>query len=74
MKDVIDQTIKASSDIQKTPEKRIGISVLEESGYKILINIWLPSHGFHDARLQFQEKLLENLKGSGIVLPGMTVK
>lgn len=74
VKEVINQTITASSDIQKTPEKRIGVSILEESGYKVLINIWLPSHGFHDARLLFQEKLLENLKGSGIALPGMVAK
>ena len=74
LKDVIEQTISESKDILKTPEKRIGISLLEESGYKVLINIWLPSHGFADAKLAFQEKLLGNLKSSGIKLPGMPEK
>lgn len=71
VKQVVDETIKESKSILKTPEKRVGISLLEESGYKVMINVWLNSHGFHDARLAFQEKLLENLKTSGIKLPGM---
>ena len=33
-----------------------------------------PSHGFHDARLIFQERLVEKLRGSGIKLPGMPDK
>ncbi|MCD0490612.1 mechanosensitive ion channel family protein [Pedobacter sp. MC2016-14] len=71
---VIDQTIAESTAILKTPEKRIGISALEESGYKIMVNVWLNAHGFHDARLVFQENLMQNLKGSGIKLPGMDAK
>lgn len=74
IRQVIDETIEDSASILKTPEKRIGISLLEESGYKVLINIWLSSHGFNDAKLAFQEKLLNNLKSSGIVLPGMPAK
>lgn len=74
VKKVIDETIADSISILKTPEKRVGISLLEESGYKVLINVWLQSHGFNDAKLEFQEKLLHNLKDSGIVLPGMPVK
>ena len=74
VKALIDKTIVESQSILKTPEKRIGVSLLEESGYKVLVNIWLPSHGFNDARLVFQEKLLGNIKASGIVLPGMVNK
>lgn len=74
VKKVIDETIEESKAILKTPEKRVGISVLEESGYKVMINIWLKSHGFNDAKLIFQENLLENLKASGIILPGMAAK
>ncbi len=74
IKKVIDETIAESKSILKTPAKRIGVSVLEENGYKVMINVWLNSHGFHDARLIFQENLLDNLKQSGIVLPGMAAK
>lgn len=71
VKQIVDETIKDSESILKTPQRRVGVTTLEESGYKVLINAWLHSHGFHDARLIFQEKLLENLKTSGIKLPGM---
>jgi small conductance mechanosensitive channel len=71
IREVIEATIADSKEILKTPEKRIGVSLLEESGYKVLVNVWLNSHGFNDAKLLFQENLLENLKTSGISLPGM---
>ncbi|WP_276088221.1 mechanosensitive ion channel family protein [Pedobacter sp. JY14-1] len=74
LKKVVEETIAESRSILKTPESRIGISVLEESGYKVLINVWLQAHGFLDAKLVFQEKLLENLKASGLPLPGMPAK
>ncbi|CAM4351166.1 small conductance mechanosensitive channel [Pedobacter westerhofensis] len=69
-----EQAISLSKDILKTPEHRIGISVLEESGYKVMISVWLNSHGFNDARLIFQEKLMQSLKEGGIPLPGMPAK
>lgn len=74
IKKVIDETIADCKPVLKTPEKRIGVSSLEENGYKVMVNVWLHSHGFHDGRLAFQENLLENLKASGIKLPGMDAK
>jgi small conductance mechanosensitive channel len=71
---IIESTILNSEDILKTPEHRIGILLLEESGYKVMISIWLNSHGFNDAKLIFQEKLLRALKDGGIALPGITSK
>ncbi|MET1057719.1 MAG: mechanosensitive ion channel family protein [Pedobacter sp.] len=69
-----EETIRESQDILKTPEHRIGISVLEESGYKVMTSVWLNSHGFNDARLLFQEKLMKAFKDGGIALPGMPAK
>lgn len=74
VREVIDETIAESKSVLKTPEKRVGVSVLEPDGYKVLINVWLHSHGFQDAKLIFQENLMENLKTSGIKLPGMDIK
>lgn len=68
------ETIAASSDILKNPEHRIGISILEETGYKVMISVWLNSHGFNDAKLIFQEKLLRAFKNGGIQLPGIAPK
>lgn len=72
IKEVINATIDESKDLLKTPERRIGVSALEEGGYKVSINVWLKAHGFNDARFIFQEKLLANLKKAEIKLPGMT--
>lgn len=68
------QTIKDSSDLLKEPTHRIGISLLEETGYKVMISVWLKSHGFNDAKLQFQEKLMDAFKKGGIPLPGVAPK
>lgn len=67
----IESVIAGSDGILKTPEHRIGVSLLEETGYNVMINVWLNSHGFTDAKLNFQEKLLKALKEAGIPLPGL---
>lgn len=71
LKTVIRQAIKECENVLNSPKSRIGISVLEENGYKVLVNVWLNAHGFHDAKLIFQEHLMSRLKSSGIKLPGM---
>lgn len=71
---LVTQTINDSSDLLKDPAHRIGISLLEETGYKVMISVWLKSHGFNDAKLLFQEKLMEALKKGGIPLPGINPK
>ena len=67
---ITEDTINSYEDILKSPDHRIGISLLEESGYKVMVNVWLNSHGFNDAKLIFQEKLMRALKDGGIALPG----
>lgn len=71
---IIEETIKSSLDVLKTPEHRIGISTLEESGYSVMISVWLNSHGFKDASMVFQEKLLNAMKEGNIPLPGIPAK
>jgi len=70
--EVIHKTVDEFKSSLKTPERRIGISVLEESGYKVSVNIWVKAHGFTDTKLAFQKELMDNLKNSGLKLPGMT--
>lgn len=72
IKAVIEKTVSESSDTLKDPESRVGISLLEEGGYKVMISVWLSSHGYTDAKLRLQEALMLNLKQSGIKLPGMS--
>ena len=74
IKRLIEETIDSSENLLKTPERRIGIAALEEGGYKVSIAVWLSAHGYRDAQLAFQEKLMTNLKSGAIKLPGMEAK
>ncbi|MBO9594647.1 MAG: mechanosensitive ion channel family protein [Niabella sp.] len=71
VKRAIEQAIDDAGNILREPPKRIGISSLEPDGYKVMLNLWIPAHGFIDTRFLFQEKLLQRLKQSGLKLPGM---
>jgi small conductance mechanosensitive channel len=67
----IDQSINAVAGLLKDPARRIGISSIEPDGYKVLVSVWAPAHGFVDAKLLLQQKIIEDLKGASVKLPGM---
>lgn len=69
--EVFNKTVDEFKACLKTPERRIGVSVLEENGYKVTMNVWFDAHGFIDNKFLFQQQLMKNLKVSGIKLPGM---
>jgi small conductance mechanosensitive channel len=71
IKDIILSTIEKDGNAQKNSKKRVGVSLLEGDGYKVMISIWVNAHSFEETKFQFQEKLMYNLKSSGIKLPGM---
>src|SRR6186713_97800 len=66
----LDQSIQAVAGLLKDPACRIGISSIETDGYKVLISVWTPSHGFVDTKLLLQQKIIEDLKNAAIKLPG----
>lgn len=71
VKSKVEEVLNNSQHALKSPERRIGISSIEADGYKVLINVWLNSHGFVDTKLQIQEEIMEGLRSSGLKLPGM---
>jgi len=71
IKGIIQNFIESNKSIFKVPASRIGVSVIEPDGYKLMVNLWINAHGFQDAKLELQEKLIEYIKGAGIKLPGM---
>ena len=71
VKDLINKVLEGSQNILATPERRIGISSIESDGYKVMLNVWINAHGFIDTKMAIQEKLLENMKTSGLKLPGL---
>jgi small conductance mechanosensitive channel len=64
-------TISGIQNILKEPQYRIGVSTVEPDGYRVMVSMWLTAHGFIDAKLIIQEKLIQGLKTNGIKLPGM---
>ena len=68
---IVQETWKNNDGTVKEKPPRVGVSTIENDGYKIMINVWFGSHGFHDARLSFQQQLLNDLKTKGIKLPGL---
>jgi small conductance mechanosensitive channel len=70
VKTSIDRSIGSVAGLLKDPAHRIGVLSMEPDGYKVLVNVWAPSHGFEDVRLALQEKIISDLKGTGIKLPG----
>ncbi|UKT65475.1 mechanosensitive ion channel family protein [Pedobacter mucosus] len=65
------QTVDGFIGCLDSPQKRIGISSLDDNGYKVLLNVWVKAHGFTDTKLSFQKELMQNLKINGVKLPGM---
>lgn len=71
VKKTIDDSINSVVGLLKDPAHRIGVSSIEPDGYKVLVNVWAPAHGFEDTKLGVQQRIMEDLKGAGIKLPGM---
>jgi small conductance mechanosensitive channel len=71
VKKTIDDVLDHAQNALKLPERRIGISSIEPDGYKVMVNVWLDSHGYVDTKMEIQEKIMQSLKTSGLKLPGM---
>ncbi len=71
VKAILEESAQSSGNVLHTPAPRIGVSALETDGYKMMVNVWVDAHHFIDAKLDFQEKLINDLKRAGIKLPGM---
>ncbi|RVT97193.1 mechanosensitive ion channel family protein [Mucilaginibacter limnophilus] len=70
-KEVIDNAVDKVENILKTPERRIGVAVVEADGYKINVNVWVQAHGFYDTKYIVQEIILQAIKDAGIKIAGL---
>lgn len=68
---IFNKTVDGFKNCLKTPERRIGVSALDDNGFKVALNVWVKAHGFMDTKLSFQKELMRNLKEGGVKLPGM---
>lgn len=71
VRDIVKKSVKASQNTFPEPECRVGVSKLEYDRYTVTVNIWVNSHGFYDNLIAINEKIMNDIKGAGIKLPGM---
>ncbi|RFM26330.1 mechanosensitive ion channel family protein [Deminuibacter soli] len=68
---IIRETAANSKAVMKESEVRVGVSLIEPDGYRVIVNAWARAHGFMDDKLLFQQQLVDDLKNGGVKLPGM---
>lgn len=66
----LDQSIQSAAGLLKDPAHRIGLSSIETDGYKVLVSVWTPAHGFVDTKLVLQQKIIEDVKNAAIIFAG----
>ncbi|MBS1502742.1 MAG: mechanosensitive ion channel family protein [Bacteroidetes bacterium] len=71
VKSVIEKSLDESKHCLKSPEKRVGMGEIQPDGYMMAISVWVNAHGFQDTKLEVQETLFEDIKHSGIKIPGL---
>jgi small conductance mechanosensitive channel len=71
IQNLLDKSINEVVGLLKEPARRIGVSAIESDGYKVLINVWAPAHGFLDVKLLLHQKIIQDMKANGIKLPGV---
>lgn len=70
VKELMEKNVASFPGVIKDQPSRIGVASIEADGYRIAVQIWIKAHGFMDAKLQFQKKLMSELQESIIKLPG----
>ena len=71
LKQIVLSSVEQAQGMLKDPRVRVGVSLLDVDSYKVDINVWTQAHGFEDTRLALLEKLMKDIKGGGILFPGM---
>ncbi|WP_132054881.1 mechanosensitive ion channel family protein [Pseudocnuella soli] len=68
---IVQKRIDQTPAILNDPATNFGVSSVDPDGYKVMINIWVDAHHYHEVKLAFQEDIIDDLKAGGIKLPGM---
>jgi small conductance mechanosensitive channel len=71
VKDVLNKIIDKTEKCLKSPERKIGISLLEADSYTLDIDVWVDALGFEDSKQIIQEAILQGLKDAAIKIGGM---
>jgi small conductance mechanosensitive channel len=67
IKEVVSHTFSTLGNVLQEPAMRVGVSKLDADNFTVLINSWIPAHGFEDGKLLINEKLMQEFKKEGII-------
>ncbi|GAC1455850.1 MAG: hypothetical protein NVSMB7_17470 [Chitinophagaceae bacterium] len=67
IKAAVTSCFQSLDNILKEPALRIGVSKLDTDNFSVIINTWIPAHGFEDGKLLINEKLMLDLKKEGML-------
>lgn len=70
-KNTISNTIDKEEGCLKTPERKIGVSILDPDSFTLAILVWVGAHDFENIKLKLQESILQDLKAAGIKIGGI---
>jgi small conductance mechanosensitive channel len=68
IKELLLRELTALPEVNKVQPPQVGISLIQQDGYNILINIWINAHGFERARMKINEHIIDKLHAAGIYL------
>lgn len=71
VKRMILDSVEASPEVMKDPEPIVGISAIEGDGVKVMVQLWVDALDYNAIKLIVNQKLLKDIKASGIKLLGM---
>ena len=71
IRQIVEKAIAENRDLLQDPAYNIGVSTVDPDGFKVMVSVWVNAHAFSDLKMQFQKELIDELKASGIKLPGM---
>ncbi|RYG31167.1 MAG: mechanosensitive ion channel, partial [Chitinophagaceae bacterium] len=66
----VETAMSAQHELLKEPKARIGIEAMEFDKYEVIIQVWVNAHGFQDARYILQERIMTDLRSSGVIAGG----
>jgi small conductance mechanosensitive channel len=67
----LSQSVDNTQNILISPKKYVGISQIDFDGIRFTVQVWVQPGNFGSAKLQLHERIIKDLKASGIPLPGM---
>lgn len=70
VKEIITGCFSSLEYLLKEPALRMGVSKLDADNYSVIINTWIPAHGFEDGKLMINENLMTALKTAGFLGTG----